>query len=180
MLAAVAAVLAAGCGPTSHPPVVFPDGGQAQGCERFSIEKRVPGSATHLDSCDDPTCGNGNPPTGGNHCGFTLSCAAFSTAQKRCQWVHNLEHGHLVLAYNCPAGCPDEVLQLNQLRGSIRKGSNGVVRALVTPDPALPTKFAAIVWGYAWTGDTLDAAAIACVAAHQDELAPEPQLACSP
>jgi hypothetical protein len=35
-------------------------------------------------------------------------------------------------------------------------------RILVTGDPALPTRFAAIAWDWALSSDTLDAAAVQC------------------
>src|SRR5688572_30508297 len=70
----------------------------------------------HLSSCDDECCGNGeNPPTGGGHCATPLPCRVFSTAQQRCRWIHNLEHGHVVLAYRCPQGCPEVVAALEEI-----------------------------------------------------------------
>ena len=29
-------------------------------------------------------------------------------------WVHNLEHGYIVVLYNCPSGCPADVAALTQ------------------------------------------------------------------
>src|SRR4051794_35720066 len=60
-------------------------------------------SSGHTANCSDPTCGNGtNPPSGGLHCFSWLECRRHDVAQPRCNWIHNLEHGHLVFAYNCP------------------------------------------------------------------------------
>lgn len=140
-------------------------------------------SHQHLPSCDDTvnTCGNPdtNPPVGGDHCPTPLACRVYSTLQPRCQWVHNLEHGHLVLAYNCPNGCPDVVQQLTDIWNAQPVDATGGRRALVTPDPLLPHRVAAIVWGYSWVGDVVDKDAIACLAAHQDEEAPEAGAACA-
>ena len=54
----------------------------------------------HLSSCDDQACGSGHePPLGGDHCPSWLPCRKYTEAQKRCAYVHNLEHGHAVLAH---------------------------------------------------------------------------------
>ncbi len=142
---------------------------------------RSPGlKGIHLTSCENPECGNSaNPPLGGDHCGTWLACRIYDTAQPRCSWIHNLEHGHAVLAYNCPQGCSALVAQLNavweaQQRNPSRK------RILVTPDSKLPFKMAALVWGFGWQGDVFDAAAVDEVLSHQDQEAPEAFLSCAP
>lgn len=136
-------------------------------------------TGVHVATCEDPTCGNGlNPPLGGNHCPSWLPCRKYDQPQPRCQWIHNLEHGHAVLAYNCPDGCPDIVNGLNALWDSLQPNPTRK-RILVTPDPNLPFKVAAIVWGFGWQGDAFDAAAINDVLSHQDQQAPEAFLGCA-
>lgn len=153
----------AGCGPQAVTPSDAGENLRAAGLK-----------GVHLASCDDPGCGNGaNPPLGGDHCPTPLACRLYDMPQPRCQWIHNLEHGHAVLAYNCPTGCATLVSQLNGLWYA-RQG-----RILVTPDPKLPRRVAALVWGFGWQGDDFSASAINAVLAHQDEEAPEPQLGCS-
>ena len=155
----------AGCG-TSTPQQCLPYAFHQQGGDRG-----------HVASCSDPTCGNGlNPPTAGPHCGSTLACRVFTAEQSRCTWVHNLEHGHAVLLYNCPSGCPEIVAGLQ----AIYDASPSPKRMIVAPDPNIPTAVAAVVWGWSWTGDTADATAIGCLLAHQDEEAPERGLGCAP
>ncbi len=135
----------------------------------------VPTDARHTATCSD-ACGNEvNPPTGGPHCASTAPCREYDTPQPRCEWIHNLEHGHAVLAYNCPQGCPDEVEALRAIRAE-----RGPSRILLTPDPLLPHRVAAIVWAWSYSGDHVDADAIAEVLSHQDEEAPEPGLGCAP
>lgn len=135
-------------------------------------------AASHLPSCDDSACGDGfNPPVGGNHCPTWLPCRVYESAQKRCHWLHNLEHGHAVLAYNCPEGCDALVASLKAL-WQARQGNNQQRRLIVAPDPQLPSRVAAMVWGYGWTGDQYDETAILEVLSHQDEEAPERGLGC--
>lgn len=134
----------------------------------------------HVASCDDDSlCGDGqNPPVGGPHCSQTLSCRAFDTEQKRCQWIHNLEHGHAVLAYNCPQGCAAVVDGLVAIQQAER--AKGNARVIVTPDAQLPNRVAAVVWGWGWVGDEVNEAAIAAVLAKQDIDSPEAHLSCAP
>ena len=131
-----------------------------------------------MPSCADPKCGDTfNPPVGGDHCPSWLPCRKYDTEQKRCNWLHNLEHGHAVLAFNCPQGCPELVAHLHELWQS-RQSNNQQRRLIVTPDSQLPGKLAALVWGYGWVGDDYDEVAILEVLSHQDEAAPEKLLGC--
>jgi hypothetical protein len=74
-------------------------------------------------------------------------------------WVHNLEHGAIVLLYNCPEGCPDLVTQLKELHASLPKGRNarrGVARMLITPYTDMDHKVAVVAWGRLLEMDDLD------------------------
>lgn len=147
-------------------------------CDDKPLVHSVPAPATspHLATCSD-ACGNGlNPPTGGPHCGQTSACRAFTAPEPDCKWIHNLEHGHAVLLYNCPDGCPEIVEKLT----AIWRDAGFNKRILLTPWPGLQKKVAAVVWGWSWSGDEVDREAIACVLSHQDEAAPEAGLSCSP
>ncbi len=129
----------------------------------------------HVAACMTPSaCGSGHePPVGGPHCPSWLRCRVHETAQNRCEYIHNLEHGHMVLAYNCPSGCDDVVQALREYQAL-----HG--RSLVTPDPMLQSKVAAMVWGWSWAGDSVDVAKLDAVQSMQDVDAPEPGLGCQP
>ena len=150
-------------------------------CARYDFAlSPAPASARHL-ACSSTACGDGlNPPTSGDHCAETLSCRVYDAEPNRCQWLHNLEHGHVVLLYNCPEGCPDTVAGLQALRQEARVGSNGVIRALVAPDSRLPTRVAAVLWRRSWGADAVDAEALRCLMRLQDVDAPEAGLLCLP
>lgn len=92
-----------------------------------------------------------NPPASGTH---YFDWAAYRTYEKpvpRGYYVHNLEHGGIVVAHNCEGGCPEELAELGALLAgmpadpscdpSVRN------RFLVTPDPLLDVRFAVIAWG---------------------------------
>ncbi|MBM4379165.1 MAG: DUF3105 domain-containing protein [Deltaproteobacteria bacterium] len=167
---------AAGCSKAAAPAA-------SPGCEALGVRTGEGGANTHVPSCEDAAaCGNGqNPPTGGPHCGTWMACGAFpgAGAAEACQWVHNLEHGHLVLLYNCPAGCTEELAALEAFRKDVPAGVNGVPRALLVPWPTLPGKVGAVVWGTSWVGNAVDEAALRCVLGAQDDAAPEPGLGCA-
>src|SRR5687767_7989519 len=117
-------------------------GPQPGDCDSYTFTHATPTTWSHTATCSD-VCGNGeNPPTGGPHCSAPLACRVYAQEQARCQWIHNLEHGHVVLAYHCPGGCPEIVASLESVRQGLAVGSNGVPPALVTPDSQLPKKVA--------------------------------------
>jgi hypothetical protein len=154
--------------------------GDEDPCARFDFPlDPVPQSTAHVEC--SATCGNGlNPPTAGPHCAQTLACRSYDTPQNACNWVHNLEHGHLVLLYDCPGGCPDVVTTLQQLASEAKPGANGVRRAIVAPASGLPTRTAALLWRRSLQAETPDPEALRCFAALQDEagVVPEPGLNC--
>ena len=95
-------------------------------------------------------------------------------------WVHNLEHGAMVVLYRCPEGCgTDAQAALSGLQAQLPAsplcglppGSNVVV----TRFDQMPTPYAAIVWGRVYFLQTLDVAAITSFYAQSADRAPEPQ-----
>jgi hypothetical protein len=76
-------------------------------------------------------------------------------------WVHNLEHGYIVILYNCPTGCS---VQFNQLRvwynglpgdpqlnpacPSAYSLSSPYPKVLVLPDTTMNVPFAAVSWDW--------------------------------
>ena len=94
----------------------------------------------------------------------------FATPVPRGYYVHDLEHGAVVLLYHCDAdadaGCADVVAELQKavdalpddpLCTSIADRNDGVrVRAVITPDPDIPTAIAAAAWGWTYTADCVD------------------------
>jgi hypothetical protein len=82
------------------------------------------------------------PPHSGKHYPTWSSAGEKDEPVERGFWVHNLEHGWIVLVYNCPEGCDAE---LNLLREVLDARPDHDV--LLTPDPLLEgPRFAAISW----------------------------------
>lgn len=93
------------------------------------------------------------PPVGGDHdpCWATWGVHDEEVPDER--WVHNLEHGGIVLLYAC-ADCPDEVAAL---AGLVEERG---VHGLLTPYAQLPRRFAAVAWGVRYVTDCFDLDAI--------------------
>lgn len=78
-------------------------------------------------------------------------------------WVHNLEHGGLVLLYSCDKGACDDATQaqLKQLVSGFPASAicgipPGTVSPVVARFEQMPTKFAALIWDRVLYLDTLD------------------------
>ena len=99
-------------------------------------------------------------------------------------WLHDAEHGAIVLAYRCDAGCDTEIAQLEDVvRGfPVDDQCEAPVRhrAVVVNDPLLPdgVPFAAIAWGVTYTASCVDPDAL--VAFHRDYYARAPEDTCAP
>lgn len=93
------------------------------------------------------------PPVGGTHSQCWADYGVYDEELADETWVHNLEHGAIVLLYNCPDGCPTEVAELEAF-------TSGHERVILTPYAALPTRFAATAWEWRWLSDCFDLPAI--------------------
>lgn len=89
-----------------------------------------------------------NPPASGPHYPVWATYAEHADVVPRGYWVHNLEHGAIVLLYRPDA--PAAVV------AAVHAGYAAIPpdpecphkRALTTADPLLPTSFAAVAWDY--------------------------------
>ncbi len=129
---------------------------------------------------------NSNPPSSGPHCGTWLAYRVYAPGSPapRCNWLHNLEHGAVVLVYRCPSGCPEIVAELEKAISEVSARCQPKP-VILTPDDELDTTVAAAAWGATWRSSCLDAAARASLVAFIQEhmgpaagQAPERVLAC--
>jgi hypothetical protein len=95
-------------------------------------------------------------------------------------WIHNLEHGAMVVLYRCPEGCGTDAqtalgaLQ-QQLPASPLCGFPPGSNVVVTRFDQLPTPYAAVVWGRVFFLNSLDVGTITTFYAQSADRAPEPQ-----
>ncbi|MFN7130997.1 MAG: DUF3105 domain-containing protein [Myxococcales bacterium] len=158
----LAAVLTA-CGPDAQelPPGCDPEIGQ-----KFDVEGQA-----HVPDGTTVEYRN-NPPSSGDHAS-PLPYGKYRTEQPRERWVHSLEHGAIVLLYNCPAGCDDVRDALEAIHDRTDIDETGRRRVIVTPDSRMPHRIAAVAWQWVLALDTVDEQQISCfIAAHKGK-APE-------
>lgn len=106
---------------------------------------------------------NSNPPTSGPHSPAWAAWDRHHPTLDRVHWVHNLEHGGVVLAYRCEVACPEVVEALAQLVRDTPTESLCTApvahRLLVVADPLLPegVQVAAVAWGTSFVAGCVDA-----------------------
>lgn len=107
-----------------------------------------------------------NPPASGPHFGLWAGYNRTYTSLERGFWLHNAEHGSIVLLYNCE-GCDADIAALEDvIRGypvDPLCGSPIRNRSLVVKDPLLPADvpFAAVAWGVTYSATCVDPVALA-------------------
>lgn len=95
-------------------------------------------------------------------------------------WLHNMEHGAMVVLYRCPEACgTDAQTSLAALQGQLPAsplcGFPSTANVVVTRFDQMPTPYAAVVWGRVLFLDSLDVGAITTFYAQSADRAPEPQ-----
>ena len=122
--------------------------------------------ATHETPCEALSFGQ-NPPTSGTHYSVWADFKVYEAPISRGFYVHSLEHGAVVLAYNCDlyqGDCAALAVTLEEFRGTWAQDSKCDTatrnRIVVTPDPLLDVPFAAAAWDWSLRGDCFDSATV--------------------
>lgn len=98
-----------------------------------------------------------NPPASGPHWPSPANWGIYKEQVPTEAWVHNLEHGGIVVLYNCRQNCKEVQKQLENLYNSIPPDPVfNEKKILITPYPSLQTSFAALAWDYYLPMDSLD------------------------
>jgi hypothetical protein len=115
------------------------------------VEEHMVQPSPHVPVCT-PLVYSTNPPTSGPHYPIWAAYKSYTEPVPRGFWVHDLEHGAVVVTYNCPSNCDAEVAQLQAFLDSLPADPICAApvknRFVVTPDPHLDIKFAASAWGF--------------------------------
>jgi uncharacterized protein DUF3105 len=94
-----------------------------------------------------------NPPASGPHYPVWARYQAYTTALARPYWVHNLEHGAIVLVYRPDAPSAVVSALTDTFRALPNDPECGHPRALLTPDPLLARPVAAIAANFVLEGE---------------------------
>jgi hypothetical protein len=137
------------------------------------VESAVPNEGwTHVTEGSVVTYAH-NPPASGNHYPIWARYEVFTAAIPRGYYVHNLEHGAIVLLYR-PDADPSLIAALEAAYTAIPdEVACGHKRSLLTPDPELDDLVAVVAADNVLEGDCVDEAAIVAFALAHRNMAPE-------
>lgn len=102
-----------------------------------------------------------NPPSSGDHYDAWARWGIHREVVPRGYWVHNLEHGGVVVLYRCDGECDSVRDALESFVRGLRPepecmGTGVVRRILLTPDPLLDVPVAAAAWGWTYRAYCVD------------------------
>jgi hypothetical protein len=119
-----------------------------------------PGGRTHIPAGQSYSY-NSNPPTSGPHTSATATPGVHEEPVPKETAVHNLEHGQVVVWYNCNAPQPLNTDACNTLIQSLAAGvsdaNNRGKRVVMTPYPAMDHRIALTAWQFLDAFDEFDA-----------------------
>lgn len=131
-------------------------------CDAVEQRHAIEGQ-THVPECSTIAYGT-KPPSSGNHYDSWAAFKIYTNAIPEGYWVHDLEHGAVVISYNCAdGGCGADVSAAAEMLNSLPPDpvclatSTVPRRTIMTPDPNLDVSFAASAWGYTLRAKCFDA-----------------------
>ena len=102
--------------------------------------------ATHVE-VGTPINYNDYPPTSGIHYPNWAPWRYSDAEIPPGNWVHNLEHGGIVILYKCPANCNQLKQQLRDLAASLPKArATPGPKIVVAPDDRIESTLVALAW----------------------------------
>lgn len=129
-------------------------------CEGL-VEGLRPEAGIHM-PVGTPISWSSNPPAIGAHYPTWAGWDRHYQQLDRGYYVHNLEHGGVVLLYNCPTGCPEVIESLLDLARNAAPDPTCAApvrnRIIVAADPLMPptVQVAAVAWGQVYTASCFD------------------------
>lgn len=135
--------------------------------------------AEHIPDGQQATDYNTDPPTSGQHYAQPAEAGFYEEAPPDEQLVHNLEHGHIVVYYNCSeldaSACED-------LKNGIRQGmeSAGVaentrtLKIVAVPRPSMDNLVTYTSWGRMYRADAFERDELLLFVEQNRNRAPEP------
>jgi hypothetical protein len=132
--------------------------GGAEACGAV-VEAQALANGLHMAACSDLVYAT-NPPSSGEHYPTWADYGVYDFALPRGYWVHNLEHGSVVVTYNCDDGCAEELAAAKAWLAALEPDAlcaGQTPRVLLVPDPLLDVRWAASSWGYTLRADCFDA-----------------------
>ena len=139
------------------------DGGVDGSACGATVETFALDPSPHVAVCSVVTYST-NPPTSGPHYPSWAAFKVYTSPVPRGFTVHAMEHGAVVVAYNCPDGCDADVAALVDYLAARPADPLCAAplqnRFVVTPDPLLDVPFAASAWGASLKAQCFDLPAL--------------------
>lgn len=94
------------------------------------------------------------PPSSGTHYDVTQPAGVYTQEVPDGKFVHNLEHGYVVVLLKCPNGCPDLFKQFTDLYNTLPNSKFGTKKMVVTPyshpfsDPSKEAPITLLAWDH--------------------------------
>jgi hypothetical protein len=99
-----------------------------------------------------------DPPASGDHYPVWSRYGVFEEPVNPGYWVHNLEHGAIVLLYRCADDCEQVRAEILKVYQSLPDGAFGEVKLLATPyESDFGSRFMLIAWNWQEPFDEFDA-----------------------
>lgn len=99
-----------------------------------------------------------SPPASGDHYPVWSRYGVFEEPVNPGYWVHNLEHGAIVLLYTCTENCEQVRADIGKVYASLPDGAFGEVKLLATPyEEDFGSRFMLIAWNWQEPFDEFDA-----------------------
>ncbi|MGH2364785.1 MAG: DUF3105 domain-containing protein [Chloroflexota bacterium] len=88
------------------------------------------------------------PPAFGDHYPTPKAWQAYDSQVPDGYFVHNLEHGGIVILYHCPSGCASTVDQLKNLYNRLPKDQFNEVKLVISPYANETHEITLLAWDY--------------------------------
>lgn len=126
----------------------------------------IPNEGAQHVPLDEQVTYDANPPASGPHWSSAgiapVSAGVYDEALEEEQWVHNLEHGYVVILFDCGGPCLPSLLDdLQELFDAAPPSELfGNTKLVITPYDGLPFAFAAVAWDHQLHLEVLDESAL--------------------
>jgi len=97
------------------------------------------------------------PPASGPHYDAPANWGVYDQSLPEGRWVHNLEHGGIVILYKCPTACPELVKQLQDFYAAAPQSARWKeIKLVVTPYDKMEHQLAVVAWDWIDEMDAFD------------------------
>jgi hypothetical protein len=124
--------------------------------QRYSVDNE---GANHVDEGTQINYKH-TPPSSGPHYGRPAAYGVYPNRVPEGAWVHNLEHGAIVLLFKCSDDCESKAAEIESTYDGLPSGAFGAVKLVATPYESAPSDYTLLAWGWQEDLESLDSARI--------------------